>query len=93
MKTLILLLLLVPGLAQASQGGTIIIASKLNGACGIMNSMVEFQRKAKIRGGDEFVGRFWAMETARLGIPLEEYVKLCSRAYTVYQEALKAADE
>ena len=61
--------------------------AKVAGACGIMDSLVDFQKKTKMQGGDEFVSRFWAWEAARLGnSSLKEYLEECNSAISAYNK-------
>jgi len=50
----------------------ILAAAKYAGACGILDSLIQFQKTTKMDGGDEFVARFWAVEAARLGLTVQE---------------------
>jgi hypothetical protein len=67
--------------------------SKIAGACGVLNSLIDFQSGTKMSGGDEFVARFWAVEAARLGHSVEELSVWCSKAITTYDTYWKALDK
>lgn len=36
-------------------------------------------------GGDEFLTRFFSMESARLGMSVDQYVQQCAKAAKVYE--------
>ena len=62
----------------------ILSSSKIAGACGILDSLIEFQNSTKMDGGDEFVARFWSAEAARLGKTVKELSDLCDKAILIY---------
>lgn len=66
--------------------------AKIAGACGIMDSMVQFQKATQMPGGDEFVTRFWAVEEARLGQTIEQKVEQCNHAVPIYDQFWKATN-
>lgn len=66
--------------------------AKIAGACGIMDQMIDFQKKTKMQGGDEFVTRFWQTESARLGNTVEQMSVDCDKAITVYDRFRKAIE-
>jgi hypothetical protein len=68
-------------------------AAKMAGACGIMDSQIDFQTKTKMDGGDEFVARFWFIEATRLGKSMEEYFELCKSSVSIYDKIWKASEE
>ena len=69
---------------QSAQG--IMAVSKIAGACGILDSMLHFQKTTKMQGGDEFIARFWATEMARLGLSMKKYSDRCDKAITTYDK-------
>ena len=58
--------------------------AKYAGACGILDSLVHFQKTTKMDGGDEFVSRFWTVEAARLGLTVQQLSDRCNEAITAY---------
>ena len=70
----------------------ILIAAKFAGACGILDSTINFQSTTQMQGGDEFVARYWATEAARLGMTMQQYSDQCNKAIRVYSEAYKALE-
>ncbi len=90
-----LAILFSSNLAQADDEGNtlgILAASKIAGACGILDSMIYFQKTTKMAGGDEFVSRFWAAEAARLGISMQEYSDQCDRAIIMYDKVWQSIE-
>jgi len=69
----------------------ILAISKIAGACGSMNQMINFQTQTKLEGGDKFVVRFWETESARLGNTLEQMSSQCDNALNIYDNLYKAA--
>lgn len=70
----------------------ILILAKGVGFCGVMNSMVFFQKDSKMTGGDEFVNRFASTELARLDWTVEDFNRICKysvKRYNNLQELLK----
>jgi hypothetical protein len=43
----------------------IMAVGKMTGACGILDSMINFQKTTRMEGGEAFVLRFWEVEAAR----------------------------
>ena len=68
-------------------------AAKMAGACGIMDSQLDFQTKTKMDGGNEFVTRFWSIEAMRLGQSMEEYIELCKSSVLIYDRIWKISEE
>lgn len=60
--------------------------SKIAGACGILDSLIQFQSTTKMQGGNEFVTRFWAVEAARQGLTVEQLAERCNQAISVYDK-------
>lgn len=66
--------------------------AKMAGACGILDSIIQFQKTTRLEGGDEFVTRFWSVEAARLGMSVQELSSNCNQsieAYGKYWNALE----
>ena len=77
--------------ALSMQG--ILASAKYAGACGILDSLIQFQKTTKMEGGDEFVSRFWAVEAARLGLTVQELSDNCNQAIAVYDTFWNFAGE
>ena len=58
--------------------------AKYAGACGILDSLIHFQKTTKMNGGNEFVSRFWAVEAARLGLTVQQLSDRCNEAISAY---------
>ncbi len=58
--------------------------SKIAGACGILDSLIHFQKTTKMVGGDEFVTRFWSVEAARQGLTVQQLSERCNKAISAY---------
>ena len=58
--------------------------SKIAGACGILDSLIHFQKTTKMNGGDEFVSRFWSVEAARQGLTVQQLSDRCNKAISAY---------
>ena len=70
--------------------------AKYAGACGILDSLVHFQKTTKMNGGDEFVARFWTVEAARLGLTVQQLSDRCNeaiKAYGTFWDIAGQADE
>lgn len=64
----------------------ILATAKMAGACGILDSMINFQKTTKMEGGNAFVLRFWEVESARLGMTVEQLSNQCNQAVTGYDK-------
>lgn len=65
----------------------VLALGKLTGGCGILKLQMEFQENTKLKGGDEYLARFWTTEATRLGMSVEQYAKQCvvaTKSYTEY---------
>lgn len=78
--------------AQLDSEGILAIA-KVAGACGIMHEMIDFQEKTKLKGGNEFVSRFWKMESARRGMSEQEVFNQCDFAINSYEKFKKSLEK
>lgn len=79
------LALAVPASAQNELSGQGTLAvGKMAGACGILDSMIQFQKTTRMEGGDEFVTRFWSVEAARLGMSVEQLSAKCDQSVSAY---------
>jgi hypothetical protein len=91
MKNLIIVFLMLSSFTYANedQEGNdfamdLLATGKLTGNCGIFKLQLDFQDNTKLKGGGEFLARFWTMEAARLGMPLEEFVNKCHKVVAKY---------
>ncbi len=64
----------------------VLSVAKFAGACGIMDEMINFQKKTKLNGGKNFVYRFWVAESARLGFTVEEMSDRCTKTIKSYDK-------
>lgn len=78
--------------AEGQSAQEIMAVSKIAGACGILDSMLYFQKTTKMSGGDEFVVRFWTAEAARLGLSMQQYSDKCNQSITLYDKFWKALE-
>lgn len=83
-----------PSRAEAPQMGvqSILAISKMAGACGILNELIDFQARTKMPGGDEFVLRFWQTESARQGFSPEKMMERCKQAVSGYDRLWRAGE-
>lgn len=63
--------------------------AKIAGTCGVMDEMIDFQKKGELEGGDEFVTRFWKTEATRQGKTLQQFSDDCSKAIILYNKMWK----
>ncbi|MCW8934731.1 MAG: hypothetical protein OQK98_08405 [Gammaproteobacteria bacterium] len=93
---LFVLLLIFPIQSYSAEGQSaqeFMAVSKITGACGILDSMLQFQKTTKMLGGNEFVSRFWATEAARLGLSMQQYSDQCNSAITTYDKLWAVLEE
>lgn len=65
--------------------------SKFAGACGILDSLIQFQTTTKFDQGKEFVYRFWSVEAARLGMDsAEKLMEVCLEVVPKYDSLWNA---
>lgn len=67
-------------------GLELMVLSKFTGLCGSFTQMVAFQEATQMQGGYEFLNRFWATESARLGMTMEEFGTQCGASIKRYHE-------
>ncbi len=89
---LISLLFISKSKAEDLSAQQILATSKIAGACGILDLMINFQKTTKMEGGDEFVARFWNTEAARLGQTVQELSDSCDKAIVLYDQLFQAAE-
>ena len=73
-------------------GQEVLATAKIAGACGILDSMIHFQKTTIMEGGDEFVSRFWAVEAARLGLSVQQMSERCDGAISLYDKLWKSME-
>ncbi|MDO9177106.1 MAG: hypothetical protein Q7U16_02090 [Agitococcus sp.] len=78
--------------SKASDVQDLLVISKMTGVCGVMQQMVAFQKVTKMKGGDEFINRFWQMEFARLGKSQETFIKECEGSIAAYDKMWSLAE-
>ena len=66
--------------------------AKFAGACGILDSMINFQQSTRMLGGDDFVSRFWAVEAARLGLSVKDLSGRCDQSIITYDKLWKSSE-
>jgi hypothetical protein len=66
--------------------------AKFAGACGILDSMINFQKTTRMPSGDDFVARFWAVEAARLGLSVKGLSDRCDQSIIAYDKLWKAGE-
>jgi len=83
----------MPAAAQTELSAQGVLATaKFAGACGILDSMITFQKTTRMPGGDEFVARFWAVEATRLGLSVKDMSGRCDQSIIAYDKLWKAAE-
>lgn len=99
LRTVSMLLMALPFAASLQvhakeniMGQEVLATAKIAGACGILDSMIHFQKTTKMTGGDEFVSRFWAVEAARRGMSVQKMSEQCDGAVTLYDKLWKSME-
>lgn len=85
--------LMAPASAQnelTAQG--MLATAKFAGACGILDSIINFQKTTRMPGGDDFVARFWSVEAARLGLSVQALSDRCDQSIIAYDKLWKAGE-
>ncbi len=67
-----------------------VAAAKLTGACGVLQSLVNFQTTTRMNGGDAFTVRFVRMEVERLGMTVDDYFQSCKQAIAISDRVASA---
>jgi hypothetical protein len=67
------------------------MVANVAGECEILNSMVSFQKKNNLPGGNEYVSQFWASEAASLNMTIEQIADRCNNSTTAYNKLWDAA--
>lgn len=86
-----LLLFAGKGFASKTQTSAVslLVEAKFTGACGVLDSLINFQSRTQMPGGDAFVARFWATEAARLGLNVKQLSAQCDSAILGYEQTLQ----
>jgi hypothetical protein len=71
----------------------ILAVAKITGACGVIKSMYDFQESTQMEGGDAFLARWLAMESARRGMTPEEVAQECNNSIDAYNNFSSAIEE
>ena len=89
----LVLSLAIPASAQNEPSGQgVLVIAKMTGACGILNSMIQFQTSSRMEGGEEFVSRFWSVEAARLGLTVQQLSEQCDDSIAAYDRIWQAME-
>ena len=67
-----------------------VAAAKLTGACGVLQSLVNFETTTRMNGGDALIVRFVRMEVARLGMTVDDYFQSCKQAIAISDRVASA---
>ncbi len=78
---------------ESVSGQEVLATAKIAGACGILDSLIHFQKTTKMEGGDEFVSRFWAVEATRRGMTVQKMSEQCDGAVTLYDKLWKSMEQ
>jgi hypothetical protein len=99
LRTMSMLLVVLPFAASLQahakeniSGQEVLATAKIAGACGILDSMIYFQKTTKMENGDEFISRFWAVEAARRGMTVQKMSEQCDGAVTLYDKLWKSME-
>jgi len=81
----------LPARAQGVSPQSVLMIANVAGECDVLYSMVEFQKKNNINGGQEYVAKFWASESAKMGLTVEQLSERCSKASAAYEKLSSTA--
>jgi len=88
-------MLLAPAFPASAQEGpspqAVLMVANVAGECEILNSMVSFQKKNNLPGGNDYVSQFWASEASTLGLTVEQMADRCNTSTTAYNKLWDAA--
>jgi hypothetical protein len=93
-RLLIFVIVFFSSITRADDSNTdqrILSVAKFTGGCGILESMVHFQKATQMPGGDNFIARFWTTEATRIGFSMQEYVDNCNKSTDIYNQLWKAS--
>ena len=68
-----------------SPQGALMVAN-VAGECDVLYSMVEFQKKNNINGGQEYVAKFWASEAAKMNLTVDQLSARCEKTAAAYDK-------
>lgn len=68
----------------------ILIVSKVTGTCGVFKQLSYFQSTTQMKGGDEFLVRFFNTEATRLGKTLPQMLEECNESVRLYTSLMKS---
>nr|DAL97154.1 MAG TPA: hypothetical protein [Caudoviricetes sp.] len=88
---------LISGLAQSQDkdlkfANDMLVTAKVAGMCGTFKQMFAFQEATQMPGGDEFIERFLNTEISRLGMSLQEFMKLCTDSIESYNKLKRMSE-
>ncbi|EBI9843388.1 hypothetical protein DMT87_15200 [Salmonella enterica] len=88
---------LFSGLAQSQDkdlkfANDMLVTAKVAGMCGTFKQMFAFQEATQMPGGDEFIERFLNTEISRLGMSLQEFMKLCTDSIESYNKLKRMSE-
>ncbi|EEP1426374.1 hypothetical protein HAZ10_004473 [Salmonella enterica] len=69
-----------------------LVTAKVAGMCGTFKQMFAFQETTQMPGGDEFIERFLNTEISRLGMSLQEFMKLCTESIESYNKLKRLSE-
>jgi hypothetical protein len=81
-----LLLATIPASAENPSPQAVLMVANVAGECDVLYSMVEFQKKNNITGGNEYVAKFWASESAKMNLTVEQLSDRCGKSITAYDK-------
>ncbi len=84
----LMLLAATPARAEAPSPQTLLMVANVAGECDVLYSMVEFQKKSHINGGEEYVAKFWADQSAKAGLTVDQLSDRCGKSTAAYDKIL-----
>jgi hypothetical protein len=76
---------------QSPSPQAVLMVAKAAGQCEVLFSMVDYQKKNNIKGGNEYVAQFWAAQSAQLNMTVEQMADRCNKSIAAYDKLLDAA--
>ena len=58
-------------------GMSVLNVGRVTGICGILNRQLDFQYSMNVKGGDNFIQRFWIVESARWNLSSKRFQESC----------------
>jgi hypothetical protein len=68
-----------------SPQGALMVAN-VAGECDVLYSMVAFQKKNNIKGGEEYVAKFWESEAAQMNLSVDQLSARCEKTAAAYDK-------